>query len=57
MRDELNQLDPNLYNWDEMQFILGALFTPEGREIIRIAKIRIWEQENPPNIQGGFRGS
>lgn len=36
-----------------MQSILGTLFTPEERQMRRIAGIRIRERENPPNVQGG----
>lgn len=34
--ERLNQfLGPNLYTWDEMQSILGQLFTTEERDMIR----------------------
>lgn len=45
-------LGPNISIWEEMPSILGILFTPEERQMIKTAGIRIWERENPPNVQG-----
>ncbi|PKU36827.1 hypothetical protein llap_12866 [Limosa lapponica baueri] len=57
LSEQLDQfLGPNIYTWDEMQSILGTLFTPEERQMIRTAGIRIWERDNPPNAQGGIPG-
>lgn len=42
-------LGPNIYTWEEMQSIMGILFSPEERQMIRAAGMRIWEHEN----QGG----
>lgn len=39
-------LGPNIYTWDKMQSILGILFTPEKRQMIRIADVRIWDREH-----------
>lgn len=35
LAEQLDQfLGPNIYTWDEMQSILGTLFTPEERQMI-----------------------
>ncbi|XP_074424379.1 uncharacterized protein LOC141735455 [Larus michahellis] len=39
-------LGPNIYTWDELQAILGILFTAEAREMIRRAGMRIWDQQH-----------
>lgn len=39
-------LGPNTYRWEEMQSILGILFTTEERGMIRQAGMRIWERQN-----------
>ncbi|XP_064360855.1 uncharacterized protein LOC112989987 [Dromaius novaehollandiae] len=39
-------LGPNTYTWEEMQAILGILFTTEEREMIRRAGMRIWDQQH-----------
>lgn len=49
-------LGPKIYTWDEMHSILGTLFTPEERQMIWTAGIRIWEREDPPNVQRGVPG-
>jgi len=36
-------LGPSLYTWEELQSILGILFTAEEREMIRRAGMRIWD--------------
>jgi len=49
LAEQLDQfLGPNIYTWDEMQAILGTLLTPEERQMVRQAGMRIWERENPP---------
>lgn len=53
--EQLDQfLGSTIYIWEEMQFILGVLFTPEGRQIIRIAGIKIRERKNPLDVQGEY---
>ena len=37
-------LGPNIYTWEELQSILGILFTLEERGMIRRAGMRIWDQ-------------
>lgn len=47
-------LGPNIYTWEEMQSILGILFTAEERSMIRQAGMRNWErrhQQGPPGEQ------
>ena len=39
-------LGPNIYTWDEIQAILGMLFTLEERDMIRRAGMRIWDQQH-----------
>lgn len=39
-------LGPNIYTWEELQAILGTLFTTEEREMIRRAGMRIWDQQH-----------
>lgn len=39
-------LGPNIYTWEEMQSIIGILFSLEERQMIRVAGIKIWEREN-----------
>lgn len=57
LAEQLDQfLGPNIYTREEMQSILGTLFTPEERQMRRIAGIRIRERQNPPNVQGGVAG-
>uniref|UniRef100_A0A8B9QQS2 CCHC-type domain-containing protein n=1 Tax=Anas platyrhynchos TaxID=8839 RepID=A0A8B9QQS2_ANAPL len=53
--EKLDQfLGPNTYTWEEIQSILGILFTAEERGMIRQAGMRIWERQNqagPPGDQ------
>lgn len=47
-------LGPNHYTWEEMNSILGILFTTEERNMIRNAGMRAWDarpgnQQNPAN--------
>ena len=53
--EKLDQfLGPNTYTWEEMQSILGILFTTEEKGMIRQAGMRIWERQNqagPPADQ------
>ena len=55
--EKLDQfLGPNTYTWEEIQSILGILFTAEERGMIRQAGIRIWERQNqagPREIRNG----
>jgi len=39
-------LGPNVYAWEELQAILGMLFTMEDREMIRRAGMRVWDQQH-----------
>ena len=39
-------LGPNVYTWEEIQSILGILFTSEERGMIRRAGMRIWDQQH-----------
>ena len=39
-------LGPNIYTWEELQAILGILFTAEERDMIRRAGMRIWDQQH-----------
>ena len=39
-------LGPNIYTWEELQAILGILFTVEEREMIRRAGMRVWDQQH-----------
>uniref|UniRef100_A0A8C0B881 Core shell protein Gag P30 domain-containing protein n=1 Tax=Buteo japonicus TaxID=224669 RepID=A0A8C0B881_9AVES len=39
-------LGPNLYTWEELQSILGILFTAEERNMIRGAGMRVWDQQH-----------
>ncbi|XP_039244336.1 uncharacterized protein LOC120324662 [Pipra filicauda] len=39
-------LGPNTYTWDEMQAILGILFTVEERGMIRAAGMRNWDRRH-----------
>ncbi|KAF4796689.1 hypothetical protein TURU_082098 [Turdus rufiventris] len=51
--DRLDQfLGPNIYTWDELQAILGILFTPEERGMIQIAGMRIWDRDHQAGPQG-----
>lgn len=42
----------NIFMWDEMDTIMKILFSPEERQIIRVAGMRIWERENPQGPPG-----
>ncbi|KAJ7428193.1 hypothetical protein BTVI_01176 [Pitangus sulphuratus] len=39
-------LGPNIYTWDELQAILGILFTVEERGMIRSAGMKNWDQRH-----------
>ena len=39
-------LGPNIYTWEELQSILGILFTSEERGMVRRAGMRIWDQQH-----------
>ncbi|XP_040983184.1 uncharacterized protein LOC121233625 [Aquila chrysaetos chrysaetos] len=39
-------LGPNVYTWEELQAILGILFTVEEREMIQRAGMRVWDQQH-----------
>lgn len=43
-------LGPNTYRWEEMQSVLGILFTTEERGMIRQAGMRIWERQNQAGL-------
>uniref|UniRef100_A0A8C3V397 Core shell protein Gag P30 domain-containing protein n=1 Tax=Catharus ustulatus TaxID=91951 RepID=A0A8C3V397_CATUS len=54
--DRLDQfLGPNIYTWDELQAILSILFTPEEREIIWIAGMRIWDRDHQAGPQADVK--
>lgn len=46
-------LGPNTCISEKMQSILGILFTPEKRQMIRIADMRIWDREHQNRSQNG----
>lgn len=47
MAEQVDQfLGPNIYTWEEMQSILGILFTSEEKGMIRRAGMRIWDQQH-----------
>ncbi|XP_032067202.1 uncharacterized protein LOC116504347 [Thamnophis elegans] len=51
--DQLDSLlGPNIYTWEEIQNIMGILFSPEERNLIRVAAMAVWERENPV-VAGG----
>lgn len=39
-------LGPNIYTWEELQSILGILFTSEERGMVRRVGMRIWDQQH-----------
>lgn len=45
-------LGPNIYMWEELNSIMKILFSAEGRQIIRVAGMRIWERENQQGPPG-----
>lgn len=53
LAEQLDQfLDPNIYTWEELNFIMKALFSPEERQMIRGNGIKIWERENQQGPPG-----
>ncbi|XP_069749908.1 uncharacterized protein [Narcine bancroftii] len=40
-------LGPNTYTWEEMHAIMGTLFSPQERQMIRQAALLMWEREQP----------
>lgn len=51
--DQLNQfLGPSIYTWEEMNSILGILFSPEEIQLITTAGLQIWERESRPSPPG-----
>uniref|UniRef100_A0A663LQY9 Core shell protein Gag P30 domain-containing protein n=1 Tax=Athene cunicularia TaxID=194338 RepID=A0A663LQY9_ATHCN len=44
-------LGPNTYTWEEIQSILGILFTAEERGMIRQSGMRIWERQNMRDLR------
>uniref|UniRef100_A0A8B9EAB3 CCHC-type domain-containing protein n=1 Tax=Anser cygnoides TaxID=8845 RepID=A0A8B9EAB3_ANSCY len=48
-------LGPNTYTWEEMQSILGILFTTEERGMIRQAGMRLWERQNQEGAPGDVK--
>ena len=48
-------LGPNLYTWDEMQSILGQLFTTEERDMIRRAGMRLWNAQHAQGPQADIK--
>lgn len=44
-------LGPSLYTWDEMQSILGQLFTTEEKDMIRRAGMRVWDAQHAQGPQ------
>lgn len=51
-----NQVDqflgPSIYTWEELNCIMGILFSPEEIQLIRAAGMRIWERENRNGPRG-----
>lgn len=53
LAEQLDQfLDPNIYTWEELNFIMKVLFSPEGRQMIRGNGVKIWERENQQGPPG-----
>ena len=48
-------LGPNVYTWEELQAILGILFTAEERNMIRRAGMRIWDQQHQQGPAGDLK--
>lgn len=44
-------LGPNTYTWEELQAILGILFTTEEKSMIRRAGMRIWDTQHAQGPQ------
>ncbi|XP_069753372.1 uncharacterized protein [Narcine bancroftii] len=40
-------LGSNTYTWEEMHAIMGTLFSPQERQMIRQAALLMWEREQP----------
>ncbi|XP_069796751.1 uncharacterized protein [Narcine bancroftii] len=48
LAEQLDQfLGPNTYTWEEMQAIMGTLFSSQERQMIRRAALLMWEYEQP----------
>lgn len=45
-------LGPNIYTWDELQSIMTTLFSTEERQMIRVAGVRVWDQEHTQGVNG-----
>ncbi|RMB88815.1 hypothetical protein DUI87_34823 [Hirundo rustica rustica] len=51
--EQLDQfLGPNIYTWEEMQSIMKIIFSQEERQLIRAARIKVGEKENPQGPPG-----
>ncbi|RMB92843.1 hypothetical protein DUI87_30737 [Hirundo rustica rustica] len=48
-------LGPNIYTWDELQSILGILFTSEEKNMIRHAGMRIWDAQHAQGPQADLK--
>lgn len=48
-------LGPNIYTWDELQSILGILFTSEEKNMIRRAGMRIWDAQHAQGPQADLK--
>lgn len=45
-------LGPSIYTWEELNSIMGILFSLEEVQLIWTASMRIWERENRPGPPG-----
>lgn len=48
-------LGPNIYTWDELQSILGILFTTEEKNMIRTAGMRTWDAQHAQGPQADVK--
>ncbi|RMC11061.1 hypothetical protein DUI87_12253 [Hirundo rustica rustica] len=48
-------LGPNIYTWEELQSILGILFTSEEKNMIRRAGMRIWDAQHVQGPQADLK--
>ena len=48
-------LGPNIYTWDELQSILGILFTTEEKHMIRTAGMRVWDAQHAQGPQADVK--
>ncbi|XP_019136993.1 uncharacterized protein LOC109143585 [Corvus cornix cornix] len=48
-------LGPNFYMWEELNSIMKILLSPEERQMIGVARMRIWERENQQGPLGEYK--